>query len=130
MNLLIYYASICVSIFMGLPLIGTFTKDPITQKLVFLGTMFVVNFVFYIINNATSKKVNRKKMVELFDKSMLGSFILLFGLLLYYDLDDSEMVMKLLPQIKNIYGKKWFMLVSIVSPSVVLNLLKLLFVSV
>ena len=130
MNLLIYYVSICISIFMGLPLIGSFTKEPIIQKLVFLSAMFVVHFVFYIINNITTKKENRKKPVEMLNKSTLNSFILLFGLLLYYDLDDSESLISLLPNIKNVYSKKWFIILSIITPSIIFNLSKLLFVSV
>jgi len=115
---------------MGLPLIGSFTKEPIIQKLVFLSAMFVVHFVFYIINNITTKKENRKKPVEMLNKSTLNSFILLFGLLLYYDLDDSESLISLLPNIKNVYSKKWFIILSIITPSIIFNLSKLLFVSV
>ena len=126
MNLILYYLSICSIIYYGLPFIGKFTEDPLMQKLYFLVGMLASHYLFYLISGMLSK-INKKSWSELTDKSFLGGFAVLFGLLLYYDLDDTDVIISAFPQITTWYKEKWFSVCVIISPVIFLSLVKILF---
>mgnify|MGYP003962417213 CR=1 FL=1 len=126
MNLILYYSTICSIIYYGLPMIGSYTEDPLLQKLYFLICMLGVNYVFFLLSGILSSS-SKKSWSEITDKSFLGSFAVLCGLLIYYDLDDNDVVSKVLPQINDFYTEKWFSLLVIMLPMVFLSLVKILF---
>ncbi len=126
MNLILYYLAISSVIYYGLPFIGAYTEDPLLQKLYFLVGMLIVNYVFYLICGMISSS-SKKSWSEITDKSFLGGFAVLFGLLVYYDLDDAEVVTNSFPQITELYSEKWFSLFVIIMPMIFLSLVKILF---
>lgn len=126
MNLILYYSTICSIIYYGLPMIGTYTEDPLLQKLYFLVCMLGINYFYFLLSGILSSS-SKKSWSEITDKSFLGSFAVLFGLLVYYDLDDAEVVRKFLPQINEFYTEKWFSLMVIMLPMIFLSLVKILF---
>lgn len=107
-------------------MIGSYTEDPLLQKLYFLICMLGVNYVFFLLSGILSSS-SKKSWSEITDKSFLGSFAVLCGLLIYYDLDDNDVVSKVLPQINDFYTEKWFSLLVIMLPMVFLSLVKILF---
>ena len=126
MNLILYYLTICSVIYYGLPIIGTYTEDPLIQKLYFLVAMLVVNYIFYLLSGLISSS-KKKSWSEITDKSFLGGFAVLFGLLVYYDLDEAEVVTNSFPQINDFYTEKWFSICVIIMPMIFLSLIKILF---
>ena len=129
MNLILYYITICSVIYYGLPFIGSYTKDPLMQKLFFLISMLLVNYVFYLFSGIISQ-ASKRSWSEITDKSFLGGFAVLFGLLVYYDLDDTEIVLKTFPQITALYSQKWFSLCVIMAPLLFLSFIKILFTTI
>jgi hypothetical protein len=107
-------------------MIGTYTEDPLLQKLYFLVCMLGINYFYFLLSGILSSS-SKKSWSEITDKSFLGSFAVLFGLLVYYDLDDAEVVRKFLPQINEFYTEKWFSLMVIMLPMIFLSLVKILF---
>lgn len=126
MNLILYYLTISSVIYYGLPLIGSYTEDPLMQKISFLVSMLMVHYFFYLFSGLISK-ASKRSWSEITDKSFLGGFAVLFGLLVYYDLDDTEIVLKTFPQITALYSEKWFSLCVIMAPLLFLSFIKILF---
>lgn len=125
MNLIIYYLTVGASLYFCLPMIGDITEDPLMQKLIFFASALILHYVFYLVSNFIIRK--KKSFSEITDKSFLGGLSLLFGLLIYYDLDDTEVVLKMFPQITEFYPTKWFSISSIMSPLIILSFFRILF---
>ena len=127
MNLIVYYLSIGASTFFGLPYIGTVTSDPLYQKLIFFVAMFVLHYIFYIVSGLIRREISKTNFSALTDKALMGSFALLFGLLLYSDLGDSTDLKLRFPELLSIYPQRWFMTLSIITPLVIISTTKTLF---
>tara|TARA_A100001015_G_scaffold319995_1_gene444810 strand:- start:149 stop:541 length:393 start_codon:yes stop_codon:yes gene_type:complete len=127
MNLIVYYLSITAATFFGLPYIGTLTEDPLYQKLIFFVATFVLHYLFYTISGLVRKELLKTNFSALTDKALMGSFALLFGLLMYSDLGDSTDLKLRFPVLLTIYPQRWFMTVAIMMPLVIISTTKTLF---
>ena len=127
MNLIVYYLSIGATTFFGLPYIGTVTGDPLYQKLIFFVAMFVLHYIFYIVSALVRKEITKTNFSSLTDKALMGSFALLFGLLMYSDLGDSTDLKLRFPELLTIYPQRWFMTLAIITPLVLISTTKTLF---
>lgn len=107
-----------------MPLIGKYEKEPIRQKLLFFISTMLAHYLFISTSDYINK--NKRKIKELTDKCLLGSFAILFGLLIYYDLEDSTSVIKFLPNIEEIYQNDTFRSSVIISPAILINLLRII----
>ena len=127
MNLIVYYLSISAATFFGLPYIGTLTEDPLYQKLIFFVAMFVLHYLFYTISALIRREILKTNFSALTDKALMGSFALLFGLLMYSDLAESTDLKLRFPELLTIYPQRWFMTLAIISPLVIISTTKTLF---
>ncbi len=127
MNLIVYYLSIGVTTFFGLPYIGTVTSDPLYQKLIFFVAMLVFHYIFYIVSGLIRREISKTNFSALTDKALMGSFALLFGLLMYSDLGDSTDLKLRFPELLSLYPQRWFMTLAIITPLVIITTTKSLF---
>ena len=66
-------------------------------------------------------------MSEITDKSFLGGFSVLFGLLIYYDMNETDLVKNIIPQVETWYPEQWFSCTVIMLPLLILSFIRVLF---
>lgn len=124
MNLLIYLIFIVLYTNVSMPLIGQYETQPLYQKLYFFVGTVIAHYIFIVISDFINNK--KKSLREVTDKCLIGSFSVLFGLLIYYDLDDTKSINDLIPNLNEFYNQRWFQTTVIVIPSIIINLLRMI----